>query len=121
MTFYMSSSAGAAEIQLAREHVPRATCVGVLRDGRGLLLEVESAADINAQDMQKYEKQLLRAGVSEWTWAVVDKHLQIRAYWPFSTRKKAIITFFISAVFFIFCWFYYDIHVAKTPRSWFAT
>ena len=75
----MCSTAGNAEIQLIQQFVPQADVAGVLRDGRGLLLEIDSASDISAKDIQKYEQQLLRAGVEEWTWEIVDKNLQIRA------------------------------------------
>lgn len=114
----MCSTAGNAEIQLIQQFVPQADVAGVLRDGRGLLLEIDSASDISAKDIQKYEQQLLRAGVEEWTWEIVDQNLQIRAYWPFSTIKRAFITLICLTVFFSWFVFYYDIHLAKTARGW---
>ena len=49
-------------------HLPDATVKGVLREARGLLVHVP-CKQVTADDIQRYEMMLLRAGATGWSWS----------------------------------------------------
>jgi len=49
-------------------HLPEATVKGVLREARGLLVYVP-CKEVNADDIQRYEMLLQRAGAIGWSWS----------------------------------------------------
>lgn len=59
--------------------VPEAKVVGVIREGKGLLLHVERG-EINADDMRNMERALLRAGADGWTWHIGPAGARIRVH-----------------------------------------
>jgi len=62
-----------AEIQrwtaAVQRHLPEAEIKGVLREARGLLVQVRGQA-ISAEDVARYEMLLRRAGATGWSWSV---------------------------------------------------
>ena len=62
-----------AEIQrwtaAVQRHLPEAEVKGVLREARGLLMQVRGQS-ISAEDMERYEGMLRRAGATGWSWSV---------------------------------------------------
>lgn len=62
-----------AEIQrwtaAVQMHLPEAEVKGVLREARGLLVQVRGQS-ISAEDMERYEGMLRRAGATGWSWSV---------------------------------------------------
>ena len=62
-----------AEIQrwtaAVQMHLPEGEVKGVLREAKGLLVQVKGQA-ISAQDMERYEMLLRRAGATGWSWSV---------------------------------------------------
>ena len=90
------------------EHVPGARVLGVVREGKGLLLEMNEQP--TASNMRLLEQQLLDAGCSDWAW----RGTRIRAYWErrnYSTLLALVIT---AIAYFL----YNDIHLAQTVNGW---
>ena len=50
-------------------HMPEGEVKGVLREAKGLLVQVQRRA-ISAEDMELYEMMLRRAGATGWSWSV---------------------------------------------------
>jgi hypothetical protein len=50
-------------------HLPEGEVKGVLREAKGLLVQVRRQA-ISAEDMERYEGLLRRAGATGWSWSV---------------------------------------------------
>ena len=95
------------------QHMPDAAVVGVLGDGRGLLLALDHMP--NATRMQEHEAQLMAAGCTEWTWKA-GPPLRLRVYWPEPARVTAW-SIGIATVLAVICVLFNDIHLAQTVGS----
>ena len=119
VTFSMKQTAGETEIQLIRKWLPDADILGVVRDGKGLLIEMKHIKGIHASHVQHCEQKLIAAGVTHWTWNTNNGQMQIRAYWDkpsnFLRHSGAALAILLLAAY----WFY-DVHTAKTISSWLA-
>ncbi len=110
----MHQPATQVEIQRVRKYLPEAEVLGVLRDGKGLLLEIKAGS---ATQLHEGEKALLKAGASEWNWSAEQEGMQIRAYWTdtATTRWPLGAAVLVAAV----C-IWYDVHLAQNAAEWFA-
>lgn len=90
------------------EHVHGATVLGVVREGRGLLLEMTEHP--TSSNMRRLEQQLLAAGCSDWAW----QGTRMRVYWE-RRSYNALAALAISTLAYFF---YYDIHLAQALGSW---
>ena len=89
-------------------NLPDARVLGVVREGRGLLLEMDE--EPSARRMQQVEKQLLAAGCSEWAWQGV----RMRVYW----ERRNYTTYIALAISVLAYFIYNDIHLAQTISRW---
>ena len=106
--------AGDSEIQSVGRYLPEATVLGVLRDGKGLLLGMPSSS-ASADTMQRCESALLKAGVTQWSWSMQEGELQIRVYWT-SGRTWWLV----AAVLAILAFLLYDVHAQQDAAGWLA-
>ena len=114
----MQATAGDDEIQLVQRHLPHADVLGVTREGRGLLLRVPGRA--SAADTSECERQLLRAGASEWNWTAEPGGMRVRAYWRHPRRSRRRYVAAAAAVFgLVYCW-WYDVHLTQAAARWLA-
>lgn len=90
------------------EHVPGARVLGVVREGKGLLLEINEQP--SASKMRLLEQQLLDAGCSDWAW----QGTRIRVYW----ERRNYNTLLALAITAIAYFLYNDIHLAQTINGW---
>ena len=60
-----------------RMHLPEGHIKGVLREASGLLVQVPGNAT-TADDMQRYEMLLRRAGATGWTWSIGPEGTSMR-------------------------------------------
>ena len=91
-----------------KTHVPEAKVMGVIREGKGLLLDIRASPWM--------ESKLLRAGAHAWSWNIKDKHIvQARVHFG---KKSYWHWPIIALVVYIL----YDIHfteaVGRWARSW---
>ena len=116
----MTTVAGEREIQLLERYVPEAEVLGVVREGRGLLLQLpEDSA--HAAAVQKYEQMLIKAGVREWTWHHTSRGMRVRAYWSPHDYRHLWPRMLLAAVFAVAAYLKYDVHAAQVAARWLAT
>jgi len=89
--------------------VPEAKVVGVIREGNGLLLNIERG-EINAQDMQDMERALLRAGAQGWTWNIGPRGARIRVHMAGSHQAAWTWAIVALAIGVLALLYFYDIH-----------
>ena len=99
------------------KHMPDADVLGVIREGNGLLLVVRDAAVVRASDLDRFQRQLLRAGASGWNWTASCDGLRIRAQWP----RKSWWRVKVVAVLALTAFVYYDVHFTQAARGWLGT
>ena len=114
----MKHVAGDREIQLLGRYVPDAEVLGVVRNGTGLLLQLP-ADSAHADAAQRYEKQLLKAGVREWSWQHTSRGMRVRAYWS-PQKYPAWPLALLGAVFATATYLHYDVHAAQVAAGWLA-
>lgn len=99
------------------QYLPEADVLGVIREGNGLLLLVRDTSAVQASDLDRFQRQLLRAGASGWNWAVSNEGLRIRVQWPLTSRWPVKV---VLAVLTLTAFIYYDVHSPQAARSWFS-
>ena len=116
----MSSTAGNREIQLIEKHVPDARILGVVRERCGLLIDLPRGDSAAAENVQQYERELLKAGVREWIRDVEHNRLKARVYWPTNRWRNTAIGGLVSllTVFTAVALLSNDIRATQTIRSW---
>ena len=86
--------ATANEIQVwtdaLRRHLPEAEILGELREGKGLLLGLPRA-NLQATDMDTYERMLLRAGAVGWSWSVSAPGARMRVHFGRGSRVGSLM------------------------------
>ena len=90
------------------EHVQGARVLGVVREGKGLLLEMKEQP--SASSMLRIEQQLLAVGCSDWAW----QGTRIRVYW----ERRNYNTILALTITVIAYFLYNDIHLAQTIIGW---
>ena len=106
--------AGDDEIQRVRQHLPDAEVLGVLRDGKGLLIELDAGS---AAQLARCEDRLLRAGATEWSWTLEPSGTRVRAYWTPRPRWPFALAAAVLATTAYLC---YDVHAAQNVAGWAA-
>ena len=91
---YSLHMATATEIQVwtdaLRRHLPEAEILGELREDKGLLLGLR-CANLQATDMDTYERMLLRAGAVGWSWNVGAHGARMRVRFGRGSRVGSLL------------------------------
>ena len=76
-------------------HLPEARVKGVLREACGLLVHVPSNGT-TAQDMERYEMLLRRAGATGWAWSIgptgASLRVRFKTNWKYKRMWIALLT-----------------------------
>ena len=90
------------------ERVRGARVLGVVREGKGLLLEMTEQP--TSSNMRRLEQQLIAVGCSDWAW----QGTRMRVYW----EKRNYSTLLALAITTLAYFLYYDIHLAQALSGW---